>query len=129
MKNLVVLKLSSKPREQAVEFERRFFHMSADISTSDFLRLYEGCAVRLGAQRGVENTVYIYDIQALRPSQGHGTKALEGLCALADELGVTLTLYADARLDQPRAQSRLSAWYTRHGFKRGAQGLFKRNPR
>lgn len=58
------------------------------------------------------NGIRLSDITSNTP--GHGTKAMQLLCDLADKHKVTITLYAKGYADTP--SSKLVEWYKRFGF-------------
>jgi GNAT superfamily N-acetyltransferase len=68
--------------------------------------------------------IHLYFIGTLERGKGHGTRALNWLCELADRHAVTLTGQADAsvkdvpfvRQTQRLDNKQLRAWYERHGF-------------
>lgn len=60
--------------------------------------------------------VHIHDVMALEPRAGHGTKAMQFLCALADQYGVFLEGVAkDYRGDRMTTKQLLN-WYATFGF-------------
>ncbi len=64
--------------------------------------------------------VELEDIHAMTHRQGHGTQAMNIICALADEMGVTLTLgvanETDGIDDEDPSEDALIGWYMGFGF-------------
>lgn len=62
------------------------------------------------------NTVVINNIQSLSRGYGQASKALKELIRDADELGITLALYASAYSNRGLTLEQLISWYERNGF-------------
>ena len=73
--------------------------------------------------KNIDGTVHINFIRSLEQSGGHASKALDKVCELADEHGVTLDLEAAPMPNHVKdkkaafSKTQLIAWYGRHGFK------------
>jgi hypothetical protein len=60
--------------------------------------------------------VYLDHFYTPEPGQGHGSRCLKNLCALADFHGATICLNAEPEGDKPLDGERLQRWYEKHGF-------------
>lgn len=63
-----------------------------------------------------QTTVAINNIQSLSRGEGQSSKALRELTKTADELGITLTLYATQYTNRGLTTEQLIGWYERNGF-------------
>ena len=64
--------------------------------------------------------------------QGLGTRILAELCRLADIEGITLSVVPEPvhlLVAAPISREALEAFYARHGFSRGADGIWRRLPK
>lgn len=65
-----------------------------------------------------QEAITIQSIRSLNRGSGYGSKALDWLCALADEHDVTLNGTVEPIGKKPRLNVlQLKQWYARHGFK------------
>lgn len=63
-----------------------------------------------------EDTVSITNIQSLSRGEGQSSRALRELTKQADELGITLVLYATQYTNRGMTTEQLVKWYERNGF-------------
>jgi len=94
-----------------------------DNPVQDLLeRLPSLMAAHPGIEAEVEDDdgeIFIASVAADQPGAGHGSRWLEALTALADEMGATLSADpSDGR----------EGWYARHGFEAARWGRMVREP-
>jgi len=96
-------------------------------------RLWNGCVVlEIFAMPG--GSMLMYNIQALNPMNGHGSKALDWVMSLADRHGLVLSLtVAPPTRKNPanplHEKSNLQAWYERRGFVQRTHISLRRMPK
>lgn len=66
-----------------------------------------------------DGEIFIASVAALRPGSGDGTRWIEAMTTLADEVGVSLSADPSPGRDE---------WYGRHGFGEGRWGRLVRQP-
>jgi hypothetical protein len=82
--------------------------------------LPRGVDVDFRTDPSLENWAKIDQIAAATPGKGHGSRAMEIICAKADEYGIRLELIVEADDEEDDEASpladRLIRWYGRYGF-------------
>lgn len=77
-----------------------------------------------------DGAIHISAMRSLERGKGHGSEALNFLCALADEHGIVLSGNAKPYGDQPRlASAPLRAFYRARGFDIKRTGAIRRQPK
>ena len=123
MNATIKVKLNGKWRQEgegaAAAFMQEFNSLTCDVPLRGMRSLgTDDTAVWFELYPEWPTVVDVAGIKALTPRKGHGAKALQWLCELADKHGITLTLDVVFRFSgESPTMPQLRAWYRKFGFK------------
>jgi GNAT superfamily N-acetyltransferase len=96
-------------------------HGDVRITAKNNIRFFKGVKVDLAYY---SNCLHLMDIIVDQPmrSKGWGSKALQRVLTIADQLGLRIELYSRSHDRSPLQGYDLSNWYERHGFEHTPRG-------
>ncbi|MGP9551557.1 MULTISPECIES: GNAT family N-acetyltransferase [Halomonas] len=96
-------------------------HGDVRITAKNNIRLFNNVKVDLAY---FKDCLHLMDIIVDQPvrGEGWGSKALQRVLTIADELGVRIELYSHSHDRSPLKGYDLSNWYERHGFEHTPRG-------
>jgi len=111
-----VLTLANKPSEAgpADQFIDEFNNATSPHPWDNKKRIHGLTMMHLSRLR--KDAIYIHDISAIEPNQGHASKTMKFICSLANKLGVQLELTAKAFGNNRMTTEQLEKWYKKFGF-------------
>jgi hypothetical protein len=130
MENMTLIQMAEMMAGPALtDNQRAFFNAvqgnSAPLAADESrVRMWQGEVVVTLIPLNIADRagVLLQGIRALHPAKGHGSKALDWLCALADEYRQIVEVLPEVLpSDESKLQDEkdLREWYTRRGFRGG----------